>query len=231
MSKRTIRFLLAGVVMTAGAGCAKDQAAMTRNDAERLKNEKAKAEMIQDRPLTADSHFAAGQVAEMQGDVERALEQYQLALKINPKHPGSLFRMALIFTQQQQFPEAVDTWNRFINATGKSASGYNNLGLCLELANRIPEAEAAYKTGIAREPSSQPCHVNYGLMLARRGRMQEATAQLQTVLSPAEVHYDLASVFETQGHTEEAKAEYKKSLQLDPDMSDAKSRLASLSND
>jgi tetratricopeptide (TPR) repeat protein len=232
MLKRAIGMLLAGVVMAGGTGCAKDgAAAMSRSDADRLKNEKAKAEFIQDRPLTAESHFAAGQVAEMQGDQGRAVEQYELALKIDPKQPGSLFRMALIYTSQQQFAEAVETWNRYIAATGNSASGYNNLGLCLELADRLGDAETAYKAGITREPTNRPCRVNYGLMLARHGRMAEATQQWQAVLLPAEVHYNLASVLESQGHTDQAKVEYRKSLELDPAMSDAKARLASLSND
>jgi tetratricopeptide (TPR) repeat protein len=231
MAKRAIWLLLAGAAV---AGCAKDgqvNTAMSRADGERLKNEKIKSEMIKDQPLTADSHFAAGQVAETQSDVGRAIEQYQLALKLDPKHPGSLFRLALIYTQQQQYTEAIQTWTRYINATGHSASGYNNLGLCLELADRADEAEAAYQTGIAREPNNQPCRVNYGLMLARHGRVAEAANQLQAVLTPAEVHYNLGSVLELQGQKEHAKAEYKKSLELDPDMSDAKQRLASLSSD
>jgi protein O-GlcNAc transferase len=231
MSKRAIWFLLTSAVAIAGTGCAKDGAAMSRSDAEHLKNEKMKAEIIKDRPLTADSHFAAGQVAELQGDVTRAVEQYQFALKIDPKHAGSLFRLALIYTTQQQFAEAIETWDRYIDATHQSASGFNNLGLCLELAGRMDEAETAYKAGIAREPTNQPCRVNYGLMLARHGRLAEGTTQLQAVLTPAEVHYDLASVLESQGNTEQAKAEYRKSLQIDPEMSDAKARLASLSGD
>jgi tetratricopeptide (TPR) repeat protein len=231
MSKRAIWLLVVGAAV---AGCAKDGAvntAMSRADGERLKNEKAKSEMIKDQPLTADSHFAAGQVAETQSDVPRAVEQYELALKLDPKHPGSLFRLALIYTQQQQYPEAIQTWTRYISATGNSASGYNNLGLCLELADRAEEAEVAYQTGIKREPNNQPCHVNYGLMLARHGRVEEATAQLQAVLTPAEVHYNLASVLELQGQKEHAKAEYRKALQIDPAMNDAKERLASLGND
>jgi tetratricopeptide (TPR) repeat protein len=187
--------------------------------------------MIQERPLTADSHYAAGQLAEVQGDLGRAVEQFQLALKIDPKHAGSLFQLALIYTSQQQFTDGVETWNRYIDATGKSASGYNNLGLCLELARRIPDAETAYKAGIARDANFEPCRVNYGLMLARQGRMDEAAHQLEAVLSPAEVHYNLASVLESQGKKEQAKAEYLKAIQLDPEMSDAKARLASLDGD
>jgi tetratricopeptide (TPR) repeat protein len=231
LKQSALLVLAAGLVMS---GCAKDgqvNTAMTRNDADKLKNEKIKSEMIEDRPLTADSHFAAGQLAEAQSDVPRALEQYELALKLNPKHAGSLYRMGLIYTAQEQFQPAVETWKKYIEATNNAASGYSNLGLCLEMAGRSGEAEAAFKAGIAREPNGQLCRVNYGLMLARQGRLTEAEQQLQAVLTAAEVHYNLASVFEMQGKKSQAKVEYRKSIELDPDMSDAKARLAALGND
>ena len=70
--------------------------------------------------------------------------------------------------------------------------------------------------------------MNYGLMLARQGRFSEASTQLGAVLTAAEVHYDLASVMESQGKTADAKAEYLKALQSDPRMDDARARLAAL---
>ena len=65
-------------------------------------------------------------------------------------------------------------------------------------------------------------------MLARLGRTAEATLQLQAVLSPADVHYNLASVLEHQGRKEAAKAEYRKALEPDPTLDDAQTRLSAL---
>jgi tetratricopeptide (TPR) repeat protein len=66
-------------------------------------------------------------------------------------------------------------------------------------------------------------------MLARLGRTAEATLQLQAVLTPGEVHYNLASVLEHQGRREAAKMEYQRALELDPDLADARQRLTALS--
>src|SRR5207248_8903045 len=116
-------------------------------------------------------------------------------------------------------------WTKYTKATHDAAGGYSNLGFCYELAGRPTDAERAYQRGIAKDPQNQPCRVNYGLMLARQGKRDAAAEQLGAVLTPAEVHYDLASVLELQGKKDDAKEEYRKALQLNPAMTDAQVRL------
>ena len=48
------------------------------------------------------------------------------------------------------------------------------------------------------------------------------------MLTPAEAHYDVASVCEEMGNKSDAKAEYQKALELDPKLGDARQRLAHL---
>ncbi len=182
----------------------------------------------QDPPITAQTHFAAGQLAEAQGESAAAVKQYKEALKLDPKHKKSLYRLAVCYSQLKKFPDAAATWKKYIDITGGEANGYSNLGFCHELAGEIDQAESAYLRGIEKEPKNVACRTNYGLMLARLGRTAEATLQLQAVLSEADVHYNLASVLEHQGRKEAAKAEYRKALELDPHLEDAQTRLSAL---
>jgi cytochrome c-type biogenesis protein CcmH/NrfG len=39
-----------------------------------------------------------------------AVEQYREALKIDPKHQPSLYRLGMIYTQQKAYPQAIETW-------------------------------------------------------------------------------------------------------------------------
>lgn len=181
-----------------------------------------------DAPLTANTRFAAGQVAESQGDFRRAITQYELASKLDHTASVPLLRLGMIYTQLGEFDNAVGAWNRYIKATNGDAAGYCDLGYTQELAQRFPEAEAAYKIAIARQPKNETARVDYGLMLARRGRLKEATIQLQTVLTAAEAHYNLASVLESEGKLEDAKSQYQEALRLDPKMTDAQTRLAAI---
>jgi len=198
------------------------------SQADAMNSQRNAFETSNDPPLTADTHFAAGQLFETQGDPTNAVKQYKEALKLDPNHKKSLYRQAVCQSQLRKFPDAVATWKRYIDVTGGEASAYSNLGFCHELAGQIDEAEAAYLRGIEKEPKNVSCRTNYGLMLARLGRTTEATLQLQAVLTPAEVHYNLASVLEHQSRREAAKEEYRKALEIDPKFRDAQTRLAAL---
>jgi tetratricopeptide (TPR) repeat protein len=185
-------------------------------------------EKAREVPITADTHFAAGQLSESQGHTDRAIDQYKKALWKDAKHRKALFRLGVAYTKRKQFDFAVATWQKYIELTGGDPTALANLGFCYELAGRGDEAETAYLRGIRKDPRNGPCRVNYGLLLARRGRFNEATLHLQAVLSPAEVHYNLASVYEWMGRREQAKLEYRKALHLDPKMSDAQARLEAM---
>lgn len=185
-------------------------------------------EETEDPPISADTRVAAGQLAESQGLLAQAAQQYGEALKVDPSHQVALYRLGTLRVQLKQFPQAIDAWKQYVRATNGSAAAYSNLGFCHELAGQPGAAEDAYRQGIAREPTNQPCRVNYGLMLARNGREAEAVTQLSAVLSPAEVHYNLASVYEQLGRQDQARAGYQRALELDPKLWEAQSRLSKL---
>jgi tetratricopeptide (TPR) repeat protein len=234
MSRSTFLILLLSLLsvglLTGGCNKNKKQQEQSKLEAAQrdVKQQPDSFDTAEEPPINADTHFAAGQLAESQGDVSRATKQYEEALKLDANHKNALFRLGAVYTQSKRFNEAIAIWQRYLKATNNSAAASGNLGLCYERAGRMEEAELAYKAGIARDPEDAACRINYGLMLARRDRLDEALAQLQTVLTPAEVHYNLGSVFEQQGKKEQAKAYYRKALDLDPKLADARSRLAGL---
>lgn len=181
-----------------------------------------------DPPIAADTRFAAGQLAESRGAFAQAAEQYQQAIQLDPKHAEAMFHLGVVYATMKKYPEAIGVWKRYIKLTGESPQAYSNLGFCYELAGRPEDAEQAYQRGIQKDPTASACHVNYGLMLVRRGRVGEGKLQLGAVLKPAEVHYNLGSVYESQGKKAQAKAEYRQALALDPQFTDATTRLGEL---
>ena len=185
-------------------------------------------EQAKEPRINARTHFAAGQLAEGEGRLPQAIEQYELTLQRDPKYINALYRLGVVYTKLKEYPHAIEAWDRYIQSSGGSATAYSNLGFCHELSGDAAAAEQAYKRGIARDPKNAPCRVNYGLMLARRGKAQQALDQLLAVLPPAQAHYDLASVYEITDRKDDARQEYRKALQIDPDLQDAKAKLVAL---
>jgi tetratricopeptide (TPR) repeat protein len=181
--------------------------------------------------LNAEMRFAAGQLAESQGRIDVAIDQYHECLKLEPQHLGALYRLGVLNAQLKRYPEAVTAWTAYVTATDGSAFAYSNLGFCDELSGQGDAAETAYLHGIAKDPQNLPCRVNYGLLLARKGRVNEAIRQWQFVLTPAEVHYNLGSVYQMEDRKEEARVEYNEALKLNGRFNDAKLRLAALDNE
>jgi tetratricopeptide (TPR) repeat protein len=178
-------------------------------------------------PITANTHLAAGRLAESRGDLPAAASQYRLALEKNPRHPETLYRLGVVQSRQED-PQAVETWKQYISATGGSATGLANLGFCYELLGDPAAAEAAYLRGIARDPRNTSCRVNYGMLLASRGDYQPAAAQMTHVLPPSQAWYNVGSVCERQGKTPEAITAYRIALSHDSSFAAAQKRLSAL---
>ncbi len=232
---RDVKWTLSAMAILAVvlAGCASDSkngglGGVSTEDANRMNAEHSRFEQNEDPPFNAATRYAAGQFAESQGNFPAAIEQYQEALKLDARHAASLYRLGVLHSQLKNYDRAVAAWQQYLEVTGGDATGFSNLAFCYELAGRPEEAESAYRRGIEKDARNQPCQVNYGLMLARAGRINEAMIHLQSVLTPSQVHYNLGSAYEQVGKREQARLEYRKSLDLDPATVDARTRLSTL---
>jgi tetratricopeptide (TPR) repeat protein len=213
-------------------GCASQNSSpiknLDANTAESMNADHSRFERSDDPPINIQTRYAAAQLAESQGNTVQAIKLYRQVLAENPKHQAALYRLGIIYTEIKQYPLAIEVWRQYVKANDGSATAISNLGFCYELSGDLPEAEKAYNIGIAKEPTNQSCRVNYGLMLVRQNRIPEATEQLSAVLRPAEVHYNIGSVYEQQGQKDLAKAEYKKATEIDPKFWEANARMAAL---
>lgn len=183
---------------------------------------------VQNPSFNAETHFAAGRLAESQGNTQRALQQYEQAIALDPKHAGAHYRVAMVLTDQRQFDAAIDAWKRYVKVAGETPAAWNNLAYCYETAGRMKDAEETYKVAIARDGNYPQARVNYGLMLARQQRVDEARSQLAVVLVPAAVEYNLGSVYEQLGRADLARSSYTRALELNPRFDAARKRLDAL---
>lgn len=218
-------FSLAAILVAAStAGCKSGDGRAERQGIP----DDAKIEETKVAGPNAKMHVAAGDLAVGQGKLDEAFKQYQKALDLEPNNKPALFKTATLYTFNKEWDLSINTWQKYVDATNQSANGYVNLGRANELAERWKPAEVAYLRAINREPTNKPARVNYGILLAKRDRVEEAEVQLALALKPAEVQYDLASVYELKHNYAAAIATYQKAIALDPKFVPARQRLENL---
>src|SRR5438477_432624 len=116
-------------LLAAASGCRHDNGASANRDGPKSAFESSP----KDPPINADTHYAAGQLAEAHNATPQAALQYEQALRRNPHHLGAMYRLAVTYAQLQEYPKAVAMWERYIGETHGSATSYSNLGFCQEL--------------------------------------------------------------------------------------------------
>ena len=75
--------------------------------------------------LNPATRFAAGQLAETQGQLDCAIVQYDQALRLNPKHIPSLYRMGVVMTKMKKYDVAVS----MCRGTGPRLMGVRPAGI------------------------------------------------------------------------------------------------------
>jgi len=58
--------------------------------------------------------------------------------------------LATTYTQMKDVDNALATWKRYVEKTNGSATAYNNLAFCQDLAGDPAGAESSYLRGLAR---------------------------------------------------------------------------------
>src|SRR4051794_20825873 len=128
MRRSIARTVLAALVALALDGCSTGTGPVTGVNADKalaMNQERNAFETSEDPPIAAETYFAAGQLAETNGDLAAAVWQSGQAVRLDPKHRRALFRQAACLSQLKKFPEAVACWQKYIDATDHDPRGYS----------------------------------------------------------------------------------------------------------
>jgi tetratricopeptide (TPR) repeat protein len=105
------------------------------------------------------------------------------------------------------------------------AVAWNNLGLAQTHLGRTAEAEAAFRTAIAANPSTGGAYNNLGNLLFRQGRLDEAVKALRVAVSlepkAAHTHFNLGRALIAAGDVAAAERELERAQTLNAPGADA----------
>jgi tetratricopeptide (TPR) repeat protein/predicted Ser/Thr protein kinase len=116
--------------------------------------------------------------------MERAIDQYRQALRIDPDHYWSHFQLGRSYLSLLRLAEAVEALGACVALRPDAPWGYSVRGLALAQQKRYRDAEQDLDRAIRLNPDSLPARLNRGVVYWRQGKFDEALADFDAVLKP-----------------------------------------------
>jgi tetratricopeptide (TPR) repeat protein len=121
------------------------------------------------------------------GNLEKAEEHYQAAVKLNPtQFPDAHYDYGVLMMREGKLEQAEKSFRAALEINPSYADAHNNLGYLLERQGKVPEAIAEYKKAVEGKPDFRQAHFNLGRVLVTQQRYREGIEQLLQTLTPVD---------------------------------------------
>jgi tetratricopeptide (TPR) repeat protein len=212
--QRRIVGVAASVAIIVLAWCAHIQASYWRN-----------GESLWSRSIAGTSgNFIAydglGQFQLDHGRLDEAIDQFQIALNIDPKYPMARTNLGIALTKKGRIDEAIANLQTVLEDYPNDAKAYYNLGTALLKKGDSQSAIAAYEKALSIQSRYPSAHYSLGMALDDSGRIAEAIAHYQQAVQEnphfADAYYLLGNDLYRRSHIGDAIAAYERALQSRP---------------
>jgi tetratricopeptide (TPR) repeat protein len=174
-------------------------------------------------PDSAAADMIAGEALDEKGDNAGAVQQFQAAVKANPKEPNVHFGLGYLLWAQKRYDEAIPEFEAELANDPKNYQAMIYLGDTYVKQNQFDKARPVLEEAVKYQGSAPLVHLDLGIVYMETGG-QDVAAQNAAILElnrtvamePDNVaaHFRLANVYRSMGRKEEAKAEFAKTSSL-----------------
>jgi len=158
------------------------------------------------------------------GRDEDALQQFDAAMKTDPKVHGVQLEMAMALQRLGRQAEAVPWFEQAIEREPKNEMALTNLGLALTLTGRGKDALEYFKRALAEDSKDPVIYKDLGVCHIQLSAFDEAIEDFKKALelepTDPQIHYDLGLAYKFKDRTDEAVAELSKASEMDPKLQD-----------
>jgi tetratricopeptide (TPR) repeat protein len=221
--RRSVCGVVAALILMVLMGCAWRQTSFWRD------NETLWNHTLACTSPNSVAHHALGNTFLGLGQIDKAIEQYQAAIAIEPDYAMAHYNLGVALASLGRLDEAIEQYEKAVQLQPNDAATQNNLGNALLIRGQIEMGMLHCQEALRIDPEFAEAHFNIGNVLYYRGRVDEAIVEYRKALKTkpafAEVHYYLGIALAKSGQLDDAIAEYREALKIAPLLEDARQNL------
>ena len=167
--------------------------------------------------LGAEMMVAQGALWETSGDLEKALDYYNMALCNEPNNLSALASMARLKMRQESYPDACKFFESAIEQSPSDAALHNDLGLARAKSGDTEGAIAAIGKAVELAPGKSRFANNLANVMFDAGDKANAFATLGKNNSPAVANFNMAYLYFRGGDYALAKQHLREVIRHEPE--------------
>jgi Flp pilus assembly protein TadD len=174
------------------------------------------ASIIQDQPDFAPAYEGLGKTWFTAGDLAKAEENFNKALRINPQSWQAQNYLGVIKDRQKQYDRAIDHYRAAIALKPEAGLLYNNLGMSYFLKGDNEQAILAFNEALLKGEVDDKVNNNLAQAYIRLKRYDEALEVLKDIEGAPQAYYKIGNLYMQDKKYEEAIGSFERAIELSP---------------
>lgn len=173
---------------------------------------------VKKSPDGAIPHNNLGIVYNERGEIDKAIEHFQAALKLKPNYAGAHNNLGLAYGKKGMVDKAIEHFQIALKLKPQAGT-YVNLGIAYSNRGWADEAIKQFQAAIKLKSDYSDAHLNLGIAYGEKGLIDQAIDHLETAVSlnPNDpyAHHNLANAYRLKGLFNKAEEHKQKAQPLE----------------
>ena len=175
-------------------------------------------------------YYKLGEALAQRGKWAKAIENLEVALRINPRYIYAHAGLGFAFAIQGRLTEALEQFDDALRIAPRFSRAHTGLGLVFARQGKLSEASDQFRRALESDAGDAQAHFYLGLILKQQGQRVEAAAHFQQAVradpNSEQAQYQWGLVLAEEGKLGEATDHLRAAVRIDPQSAEAHRSLA-----